>query len=587
MPPLGSLFKGGLRAAGALGGGLYGASTTDDPGEGLLRGAAGAVTGGLLAPAAGGIALRQGGRLGEKLTDFTYFSMLSSPDTILRANAGAIGGAINAAMELAAQGQFKNATNIIKSVANPFSSTDGLGLYFKAMRANPEEFAKLHRETLGTGQLGKPLLEQIEQHQMGRGIGRLFGAPDIVAVNAMKKGGFSAQEAARYTLTGEPQTWAGKKALKYQRKWRRKGGVPEFLAVQGAPFARVGILGLEKGLQRTPGVGYLMNTGASNLQKTIQQGLGIGAFGAGAFGEDLGIDPRVGLVAGPLAGPSYLPYIAGRALRQQRERGRSLTDPETYSGAAGQAIQESSPLGFQPLGVFTRPWRESARRLIPAGVADVAAAVDPAYGREISRSAIEGLIQRGEYEGAPSLAPFLSRIPGLREQLPETFAPVDVFGRQRFASPHVIPGVAPETISQNPLLRGVAKTTFPTMESIAPQAMPQSDPLFAQLRALGLNLQPPSPRVTVPGTGLPLQQTAESAAATQRVGGIPPQIAAQIVAQIMSRPQMQVLPDAQRNWIARQLMDRIRGRVGRALGSARLATALGSGAQLPSLLRRP
>ena len=188
-------------------------------------------------------------------------------------------------------------------------------------------------------------------------------------------------------------------------------------------------------------------------------------------------------------------------------------------------------------------------------------------------------MQRGEYEGAPSLAPFLSRIPGLREQLPETFAPVDVFGRQRFASPHVLPGVAPETISQNPLLRGVAKTPFPT-------AMPQSNPLFAQLRALGLNLQPPSPRVTVPGTGLPLQQTAQSAAATQRMGGIPPQIAAQIVTQIMSRPQMQALPPAQRTWIARRLMDQIRGRGGRAMGSARLATALGSGAQLPTLLRQ-
>ena len=580
MPPLGSFLKGALRAGGALGGGLYGASTTDDPGEGLLRGAAGAVTGGLLAPAAGGIALRRGG-LGEKLTDFTYFSMLSSPDTILRANAGAIGGAINAAMELAAQGQFRNATNIIKSIANPFSSTDGVGLYFKAMRANPDEFAKLHRETLGL-----KALQEIEQHQKGRGIGRLFGAPDIVAVNAMKKGGFSAEEAARYTLTGEPQTWAGKRLLSEQRHWRKKGGIPEFLAVQSAPFARVGILGLEKGLQRTPGVGFLMNTGASPVQKGIQQAIGTGAFGAGAFGEELGIDPRIGLVAGPLAGPSYLPYIAGRALRQQRERGRSLTDPETYSSAFGQAFQESSPFGFQPFGILQRPWREGARRLIPAGVADVAAAVDPAYGREASRSAIEGMVQRGEYEGAPSLAPFLSRIPGLREQLPETFAPVDVFGRQRFASPHVLPGVAPETISQNPLLRGVAKTTFPTMESISPPAMPQSNPLFAQLRALGLNLQPPSPRVTVPGTGLPLQQTAQSAAATQRMGGIPPQIAAQIVTQIMSRPQMQALPPAQRTWIARRLMDQIRGRVGRAMGSARLATALGSGAQLPTLLRQ-
>ena len=583
MPPLGSLLKAGLRAGGALGGGYYGASTTDDPDEALLRGAAGAVTGGLLLPAMGSTMLRSGAKLGERITDWTYFSMLSSPDTILRANAGAIGGALNAAMELAAQGQFRNASRIVKSVANPFSSTEGLGLYFKALSSNPDDFARLHRETLG-----KDLLEgpgRIAQHHMGRGIGRLFGAPDIVAVNAMKKGGFSAEEAARYTLTGEPQTWMGKKVLDTQREARRQGGIPEFLAVQTMPFARVGILGLEKGLQRTPGLGIAMNTGASPLQKGIQQAIGTGAGTAGYFSEEMGIDPRVGLVAGPLAGPSYLPYIAGRALRQQTERGRSLTDPETYSAAGGQAFQESSPFGFQPFGLLQRPWRESARRLIPAGIADVASAVDPAYGREASRSAIEELIRRGEYEGSPSAAPFLERIPGLRENLPETFAPVDVFGRQRFASPFMLPGVSPETVAETPLLRGLAKTTFPSMESIAPPSMPQSDPLFAQLRSLGLNLQSPTARVNVPGTGLPLQQTAASAAATQRVGGIAPEIASQIVVQIMSSPQFQSLPPARRNWIARLLMDRVRGRLSRAIGSARLATALSQGAGLPEVLR--
>lgn len=584
MPPLGSLLKAGLRAGGALGGGYYGASTTDDPDEALLRGAAGAVTGGLLLPTMGSTMLRSGAKLGERITDWTYFSMLSSPDTILRANAGAIGGALNAAMELAAQGQFRNASRIVKSVANPFSSTEGLGLYFKALRSSPDDFARLHRETLGKGKLtGR---ERIEQHQMGRGIGRLFGAPDIVAVNAMKKGGFSAEEAARYTLTGEPQTWMGKKLLDFQREARRQGGVPEFLAVQTAPFARVGILGLEKGLQRTPLVGMAMNTGASRVQKGIQQAIGTGAFGTGLFGEEMGIDPRVGLVAGPLAGPSYLPYIAGRALRQQTERGGSLTDPESWVAGTGQALRESSPFGFQPFGLFTGGGiREGARRLIPAGIADVAAAVDPAYGREASRSAIEELIRRGEYEGAPSAAPFLERIPGLRENLPETFAPVDVFGRQRFASPFVLPGVSPETVAETPLLRGLAKTTFPSMESIAPPSMPQSDPLFAQLRSLGLNLQAPSARVNVPGTGLPLQQTAASAAATQRVGGIAPEIASQIVVQIMSSPQFQSLPPARRNWIARLLMDRVRGRLSRALGSARLATALSQGAGLPEVLR--
>jgi GNAT superfamily N-acetyltransferase len=214
--------------------------------------------------------------------------------------------------------------------------------------------------------------------------------------------------------------------------------------------------------------------------------------------------------------------------------------------------------------------------MLPMG----AEALDPAFGRERGRATLEQAAQRGEHRGPtdPTTAGFFARLPDVRQQLPETFAPVDVFGRPRYETPQVL--------NQGQLMRGLSRTVFPSRESAAPPAMNQLDPLMAQLAELGITPGPPSARVTLPGTDLPLQHTAESAAATQRVGGIPAQITAHIVAQIMSRPQMQVLPDAQRNLIARQLMDQIRERVRRALGSARLSTALASGAQLPSLLRQ-
>jgi len=569
MPPIGRLF----RTLGAIGGGAAGVATTEEDQDPFLRGAAGAVGGGLLGPAAWTALGRPGATAMQRLSDYTYFSMLSSPDTMIRAGAGAIGGALSGALEKAAVGEFKNAANIIRSIA---SKDDGIGLYFRALAATPDQFKKLHQEILGTlDATGKPVLESIEQHQLGRGIGKLFAAPDLVAVKALKKGGFSADEAARYTLTGKPQSVLGKGTLSQLQKFRKAGGIPEFAAVQSAPFARVGILGLEKGLERLPLLGGLPTTAG----KAVKQGIGLGAMGTGYFGEDH-IDPRIMTVLGPLAGPAYFPHLLGRELRRQKERG-PLT-PGAITRGVGEAAKETNPFGFQPFSLFTSAGTQLPRRILPAGLADIAETIDPAFGRESTSSEIQRLIDRGEYAGDPELSPWKARIPGLRETLPEQFAPVDVFGRPRYQSPYAIPGA-----DQNALLRGLSKAVFPARQFIEPAAMPQSDPMMAQLRELGLRLQPPTSRVMVPRTGIPLQQTAQSAAATQRVAGISPQIASQIVTQIMSQPGFQAMAPAQRNYIARMLMDRIRGRLSRALGSARLATALSQGAQIPSTFGQP
>ena len=582
MPPLGSLGR-LLKLGGGLGGAAYGASTAEEDESPTLRALGYGALGGAMLPM-GAEALRRGYQasgVGGALTDYTYFSFLSSPDTILRGNFGAVGGAIQAALEKVGEGiakgnadEIANGGRILKSLV-----TEGPIIWGKAIKANPDEFQKMYRDYMPKD-LAR--LQEVEQYTGGKGIGTLFGAPDMAAVNAMRRGGFSTEDAARYTLTGSPQSEYGQNILEWIQKYKRKGGLTGFTAVQVAPFSRVGIMGMEKGLQRIPLVGiganYLAKTGATPLQQGIQQGLGTGAGLLGYYGEDLpfgGIDPRVSRVLGPLAGPAFLPFVAGRELRRQRERG-------TVSplGLASELFKESSPLGFRPLALGMNLATELPRRLIPAGVADIAEALDPAFGRERGRATLEQAAQRGEHRGPtdPTTAGFFARLPDVRQQLPETFAPVDVFGRPRYETPQVL--------NQGQLMRGLSRTVFPSRESAAPPAMNQLDPLMAQLAELGITPGPPSARVTLPGTDLPLQHTAESAAATQRVGGIPAQITAHIVAQIMSRPQMQVLPDAQRNLIARQLMDQIRERVRRALGSARLSTALASGAQLPSLLRQ-
>ena len=570
MPPIGSAAKWLMRGLGGVGGATYGVQTAEKDEDKLLRGVAGAVGGGIVAPAALAAA-------GRGIKDFTYFSMLSSPDTIARGNLGALGGAITAATELGLEGiatigtkggfqKIKNAGRILKSL-----TTEGVGIYGRALKASPTEFRAMQRKYMGTPKVGA----EIEQYTGGIGVGRLFGAPDMAAVNAMRKGGFSAAEAKRMTLTGDPTSGMGKYALSMQQSAKKYGKASEILATQIAPFARVGILGLEKGLQRMPLIG-LAGKGRTATQKGVQQLTGLGA-GVAGYHADEKMDPRLGMVLGPLAGPAFLPFTAGRELKRQLETGKPLT--QAAVSGAGETFKEMSPLGFQPLGILSSAGTELPRRLVPSAVADIASAIDPAFERERSVSRLEDLKTRGEYEGDPLLGPLLARIPGLREQLPETYAPVDVFGRQRYKSPEIIEGA-----EDDPLLRGLLRTMAPSLRTAEPAAMPQSNPLFRQLRELGIELQAPSANVNLPGTGLPLEQTQESARAVQEMGGLSPQIAVPIVIQIMNQPQFRNMPQAKRNYIAKQLLQRIRSRISRAMGSARLATALSHGAGMPTVL---
>ena len=80
--------------------------------------------------------------MGGAITDYTYFSFLSSPDTIARGSFGAVGGAITAALEKGLEGvltgklsQVADGTRIIKSLV-----TEGPGIWGRAVKANPEEF---------------------------------------------------------------------------------------------------------------------------------------------------------------------------------------------------------------------------------------------------------------------------------------------------------------------------------------------------------------------------------------------------------------------------------------------------------------
>ena len=614
MPPLRSLLKVG-RLAGGLGGGAYGAATAEPDESPLLRGLGGAALGGLVLPGAIGSAARgfrrqvplpggqagtRPGGLGEALAEWTYFGFLGSPDTMARATGGALGGAMVGSMELLGEGLLKGdmelvrrSGRVLKSLAGP-GEDDGVRSWARYINQNPEEFNRSYQSIAPTPKGATTP----EQYMRGEGfLGRFYGASDMVAIKALKAGGMSADEAARYTLTGEPVSRTGQWALKTQREGRKLGGVPGFVATQLAPFARVGIMGLEKGLEHIPGFGSLAHKSfqktakaagrtlpEASLQKQItQQAIGAGAGAAGYYGRDK-IDPRIGLVLGPLAGPAFIPYTAGREARLQQERGRPLTHP----GWIGETLKETSPLGHQPASLFYNFTGEVPRRFIPSGVSDIAEAMDPAFGRERGPQAVQEAVERGDIAPLPlgmhpSMVAAQARIPGLRERLPETFMPTDVFGDPRWKSPEVFgspgPGGEPHDI-----LRALSRALFPSRESVMPPALNQSDPSQAIFRDLGLRPGAPSTRVNIPGLNVPLQQTPESAAAVAKHRGFARQLAANLLSQI---PQLQQMPDGpQKRLLARQLFETIQGRISRALAQGTLPLALSQGATLPDWLRQ-
>ena len=575
MPPLGKLARGGL----ALLGGAGGASMAEGDDDPLLYGLGGAALGGLVAPGALG-ALTAPGGVAAKARQFPYYSLLSSPDTMARASFGAVGGAANGGLERIASGlteldpaKLRQGADILIELFRPGTAVD----YFRYIgdpAALQREYARVMPEMAAL---------DIEQHGMdlmgrSRGmLGNMYAVPDLLAVRALKKGGFSADEAARYTLSGAPESAMGKAVMGFRDSMRKTGPVGSIVADQLAPFARVGVLGLEKGMERVPLLGPAL-LGRHPFSGGLKQLQGIGAGLAGYRSED-GADPRILEVLAPLAGPAYLPYAAGRNLRDERQRGEGWGDAAW--GTLGETLKELSPLGAQPGSIFYRAESEIPRRLIPSGMADVAEALDPEDWRETGPQRIRERVASGRM-AEPTLmgltgdwlgdAPVAAtaRVPWLREELPAAPAPVDIFGQPR-ADP-----LAGD--DAHPLLRALERVMAPARQRALDPALNVEDPRAAILHSLGIAPGPPSTAVNIPGLGLPFEQTPESAAAVQTNRGLAREIAAHALA---SDPRLQGPDSPAKRQIARDVYRRITSYVNRLLSGLNVPLSVMGGASLP------
>ena len=579
-----------LRIGGAATGGALGAASGDDPAERWKRGLLGAVAGGVVLPGAAQ-ATMLGTTGADRLSNYLFYSYLSSPDTIARANFGAIGGVINHALEQGIVGMMggagagkarRDAIETLKAIPESMR-------IFKHTLTAPEKDVRYIRQSIfgknlgeakggtfggpGTGLWEGPGTQRFRDV----GLGRWFSAGDNAAVYALKRGGMNVDDAMRYTLAGQPESDWGQGAVNMVRKGLHSPSlVTRGLTGALAPFARVGVVGLEQGAKRIPFVGgtKLVGGTAPTQLKRARQAVGGGLGTAGYFAEGdpdntrLGIDPRITQTLGTVAGPAFLPFQMGRELRRagktEENIGRQLQT------AAGQSFLEFSPLGFQPLAFLQRPLAETARRMLPSGLADVAEAMDPAFGRDLTPDALQEAMRFGELPpgmDTPGIAQLLSAIPGGREQLPERFAPVTWRGERRLPESIAFPGqeqLANVGGMPGAALQGlggmVQKSLFPSRANAIPPVADLDDPLVRAFPDVQLHSMLP-----------PFKLSQQQAGEVQQRRGLGNVLSAQVMQQYL--PLLQNLPPHQQQAWARYLFNAIKRPMQPIMQAANIATA--------------
>ncbi len=252
------------------------------------------------------MAAEGGKKLASGLESLGYFSMLGSPSTIIKGHIGPVAALASRAAEETMAGRPGVAG---KMISNAFGSRSR-GAYTRALHeGSPDPTATRWGATEGI--MGTP--------------SRLMAAPDAWATESMLDAGIPLESAKRSAFTGEPRSHTGQVAIKAQRSLGPVGRTIAF------PFARTAINITERGLERTPGIGLLMEMMQKDPSAArdifARQALGAGAAAGGyALGGD---DPRKSPNPYAVAalGPYAVPALAGMALRSLTHRGTASKSP--------------------------------------------------------------------------------------------------------------------------------------------------------------------------------------------------------------------------------------------------------------------
>ena len=572
-----------LRVGGGGGGAAVGYSQDPDAPEGekVLRGLGGAALGGLAIPGAmRGLAIGATG--GDKLTNFLYYNYLSSPDTMMRANLGAVGGMFIHGLELVLTGRFDEGKKLLKGVRK------GFGTYAQALAGDQKTVHKMRKEILGP-----EYRFEVGEEFRDIGLGKIYTAGDLAAGKAMTEAGLSTADAMRYTLTGSPESQLGQMIVNIGAK-AGKGNLAERALIGTAmPFARVGVMGMEQGLKRTPGLGLFSKSGTPGM-KAVRQLEGAGAATLGYNIDDTPdrpglLDPRLAQTFGTAVGPAFLPFAMGRAASRHVQRTPDAGWGSVLAGGA-KGLSEFNPLGFSPLGFFTNFQNEASRRLIPSAVGDVAEAVDPAFGRVSGTQQLRQRVQEGRspgYQGITGMGTAMSKIPGLREKLPMEYAPVGVTGEPRFGRQEAIMGTKGPDEPQGlfgPAMRGLSRTMAPSRQQTIPALRNMQDPQEQLLSRLGIQGQAPSPRGNL--MGFQYDPSQQGASQMQLLRGLGPRTARSLLTSTplgLSLQQMSQTNPQMASWLAQRLYRTITSGIGQGTGIASNLIGLSGASQRPGV----
>lgn len=262
---------------------------------------------GALLGAGAGLALGHAPALMKNAEALRYFSMLSGPATQAKNIIGNVGAVGARSLENAISGK----ANAGAPLRELFSSQTLGDLVREFHTPQPGRWGQTR------GVLGLP--------------GRAMGAVDSATKDALARAGLSKEDARLITFTNTPRSDTGKAVVNF---FRQAG--PAARLVQ--PFSQTATNIVERGIERTPGLGLLAHklTGGKLETNAARQLLGLAAV---AGGSQIGQLPPV-LQA--LLAPYTLPYQMG--------------------SAGGEAVAK----GKSPDEVMMDAWNNGALDLVPA-----------------------------------------------------------------------------------------------------------------------------------------------------------------------------------------------------------------------------
>ena len=552
-----------VRMAGGGIGGVAGAEFGDTPEEKALFAVLGAVGGASLPSFFPNKSVRQtlatkSGKFADVFNEISVSNMLNSFGTISKAGLGAMGG-------LSEHLALRTVAGFAEGIASGGKDISKLTGVWKALIGIPGDIIKFGRAVASQS---LPELTKLQDEVLtglptrvpqmhikglaGEVLGfsrRMMAFGDMVAVSAGKRAKFSAEEMAAAMLSGRGSTKTGEQVIRGLTPSPSDTGALKILKRGFAPIPRIGVKMFEEGLRRTPAVVLnktLRSGGPGNtksvLERTLQAGEVLPLLLAGQAMNKQGgevnpeaslpvqaiqkmTDPRFRPLLHALSGPGAALSAAGDIFAQTRRQGGS---PMT---GLSKSIEESLPFGRSSVGTFTDPARNIPRRLVPAFLGDIAAGLDPAYGRETGRARLQD-------EGASllqqTLAPAQAEIPFLRERLPETTEPHTAFGEPKL-------GRFSEKIPQ-----GLERFLFPTPadERLRP-TFDLQDPLAAALDELDIQYGPPDKGFEIGGVDLDLPPEVQTQ--LQKVRGEARRFAAE---RVLNAPSIKAMP----NTLRKQLM---------------------------------